>query len=105
MCNNWLPHLKFHIVGEFGKNGWIKILAKKVWQMNTVDVERFCELNVCGFNPIEVFAEILVCCLGQKCLLFSILKRCLYSQENFGGTLDDCKKHGGLAQRIFPCLR
>ena len=34
----------------------------------TVDVERFTRLNVCGFNPTEVFAEILSHCLGQKCL-------------------------------------
>ena len=37
-------------------------------------------LNVHGFNPIEVFAEMLSCFLGQKCWLFSIIKeRRLYS--------------------------
>ena len=35
----------------------------------TVDVEKFAGLNVHGFNPTEVFTEILLDCLGQKCLL------------------------------------
>ena len=35
----------------------------------TVDVEEFAELNVHGFKPTEVFAEVLLCCLSQKCLL------------------------------------
>ena len=37
-------------------------------------MERFAGLNINGFNPIEVFAEIFSCFLGQKCLLFSIIK-------------------------------
>ena len=58
--------------------------------LNTVDRERFAGLNVRVFNPIKVFAEILLCCLGQKCLLFSILKeRHLYTWENFCGTLEN----------------
>ena len=45
-----------------------------------VDVERFTGLNVHGFSFIKVFVEILLCCLGQKYSLFSIIKeRCLYS--------------------------
>ena len=32
-------------------------------------MEIFAGLNVCGFNPTEVFAEILSRFLGQKCLL------------------------------------
>ena len=43
--------------------------------IHTVDVERFAGLNVHGFNPTEVFTEILSYCLGQKCLL---LKRGAY---------------------------
>ena len=35
-------------------------------------------------NPIDIFTEIFLCCLGQKCLLFSIIKqKCLYSQKIF----------------------
>ena len=41
---------------------------------NTVHGEKFAGLNVPVFNPIEVFVEILLCCLGQKCLLISIIK-------------------------------
>ena len=71
----------------------------------TVDGKKFAGLNVCGFNPIEVFAELLLHCLGQKCLLFSIIKkRCLYSQENFHGTLENHEKCKILAQQKFPCL-
>ena len=68
-----------------------------------VDMERFAGLNIHGFNPIEVFMEILPCCLGQKCLLYNIIKeRCLYSRKNFDNTLENCE---GLAQRIFPHLQ
>ena len=38
--------------------------------IDTIDVERFTELNVHGFNPTDVFMEILQHFLGQKCLLF-----------------------------------
>ena len=59
----------------------------------TVNGERFAGLNVRVFNTIEVFVEILLRCLGRKCLLFSIIKdRHLYSQENFHGTLENRKK-------------
>ena len=60
--------------------------------VHTVDMERFAGLNICGFNPIEILAETLLCCVGQKCLLFSIIKvSCLYSQEKFDGTLENCE--------------
>ena len=50
----------------------------------TIDVERFAGLNIHGFSLIEVFVEILSCCLGQKYSLFSIIKeRNLYSQKTF----------------------
>ena len=35
----------------------------------TIDVEKFAELNFRSFNPTEVFVEILLCFLSQKCLL------------------------------------
>ena len=54
----------------------------------TVDVERFTVLNIHGFNCIEVFAEIRLYCLSQKCLLFNVIKeRCLYSWKNLHSTL------------------
>ena len=60
----------------------------------TVDVERFAGLNVHSFNLIEVFAKILLRCLHQKCLLFSIIiKRgtYVYSWKSFCGTLETCE--------------
>ena len=71
-------------------------------------MERFAGLNVRRFNYIEVFAEILSHCLGQKCLaiLFSIIKeRCQYSREIFYGTFENHEKRKSLAQQIFPHLR
>ena len=82
---------------------FVNRIAIKAWEtshenyipgisVHTVDMERFAGLNICGFNPIEILAEILLCCIGQKCLLFSIIKvRCLYSQEKFDGTLENCE--------------
>ena len=66
-------------------------------------MERFAGLNICGFNPTEVFVEILSHCLSQKYLLFK--ERCFYSQKNFHGTLENCGKFEILAQRIFPHLQ
>ena len=60
--------------------------------MNTVNVERFTGLNINGFNPIEVFVEVLLRCLGQKCLFSVIKERCLYSQENLHDTLENHEK-------------
>ena len=58
----------------------------------TVDVERFTGLNIRSFNPPKVFAEILLRCLGQNCLLLHIIKeRCLYSWKNFHGILEIMK--------------
>ena len=66
---------------------------------HTVDGERFAGLNVCVFNPIEVFTEMLSRFLGQKCLLFSIIKKALiYSQENFHSTIENGEKCECLAQ-------
>ena len=51
--------------------------------LNTIDRERFAGLNAWVYNPIKVFTETFSRCLGQKCLLFSIIKeRHLYSREN-----------------------
>ena len=53
----------------------------------TVDGERFTGLNICGFSAIKAFTEIVLHCLGHKCLLFSTVKeRHLYSRKNFCGT-------------------
>ena len=56
----------------------------------TVDGERFARLNIRDFSAIEVFAEILLRCLGHKqCISthFSKIKeRHLYSRKNFRGT-------------------
>ena len=72
----------------------------------TVDGERFAGLNVHIFNPIEVFAEILSRCLGQKCLLLSLIKeRHVYSQKIFCSTLENHEKSESLAQRIFLRLQ
>ena len=71
-----------------------------------MDVERFAGLNVHDFSLIKVFAEILSLCLGQKYLLFSVIKeRHLYSWKNFHGTLENCEKCESVAQQIFPRLR
>ena len=66
--------------------------------VSTVGVERSTALNVHGFNPIEVFAEISSHYFGQKCLLFSIIKeRYLYSRINFHGFP---KNHGNLESLV-----
>ena len=66
------------------------LYANNLMMIATIDGERFAGLNVHVFNPIEVFTEILSCCLGQKCLLFIIIKeRHLYSWENFCDTLEN----------------
>ena len=63
--------------------------------IDTVDVERFAELNVYGFNPTEVFMEILLHFLGQKRLLF---REVLIFIENFHGTLENHKN-----EKVQPC--
>ena len=66
--------------------------AKVNMYIYTLDMERFAGLNILGLGPIKVFAEMLSLCLGQACSLFSIIKqRCLYSQKNFHGTLENCE--------------
>ena len=52
----------------------------------TVDVEKFAGLNVHGFNPTEVFTEILSNFLSQKCLLLNFLREALI----FTGKLSRC---------------
>ena len=37
----------------------------KPFVLNTINMERFAELIICGFNPMKLFAEILLQCLGQ----------------------------------------
>ena len=65
-------------------------------------MERFAGLNIHGFSPIKVFAEILLCCLGHNCSLFSTIKeRCLYSQKNFYGTLENRENAKFLPSKSF----
>ena len=58
---------------------------------NTVDVERFAGLNICGLNRTEVFMETLPHYLGQKWLL---LRRGAYIHKNSHGALENHKKLG-----------
>ena len=67
ICNPCI-YLAFIYLQSFQNNHTHNVHTKAI----TVDVERFAGLNVCCFNPIEVFMEILSHCLGQKCLLSSI---------------------------------
>ena len=69
----------------------------------TVDGERFAGLNIRSFSFIKVLKEILSCCLGHKCPLFSTIKeRYLNSRKNSHGTPENREKHKSLAQQIFP---
>ena len=45
-----------------------------VLYIHTVNGERFAGLNIRSFDPTEVFTEMLSRCLGQRCLLFSIVQ-------------------------------
>ena len=40
----------------------------------TVDGEKFTGLNIHGFSAIKVFTEILLRCLGHKCLLYTVVQ-------------------------------
>ena len=72
----------------------ISITVMVIMTMNTVDGERFTGLNIRGFSAIKVFTEILSCCLGHKCSLFSTTKvRCLYSWKNVRGILLETVKN------------
>ena len=74
-------------------------LSTQTYLICIVDLERFARLNIRSFNPIEVFTEILLHCLHQKCLLFGITKeKCLYSWEKVHGTLEKHEKRESLAQ-------
>ena len=79
----------------------------KYWEKQyNVDMERFIELNICGFNPTGVSTEILSHCLAISAHYFSIIKeRWLYSRKNLRGTLENSEKRESLAQRIFPYLQ
>ena len=57
----------------------------KPFVLSTVNMERFAELIICGFNPMKLFAEILLQCLGQQCLLFNYIAK-KYSPGNFAAT-------------------
>ena len=65
-------------------------------------MERFA---IRSFSLIEVFADILLRCLGQKYSLCNIIKeRGLYSWKNFRDALENRETCKSLAQRIFPRL-
>ena len=69
--------------------------------INAVDVERFARLNICGFKPIEVFAELLSYCLGKRYLLFSLIKeRNLYLWKQFRGSPENHENSESLAPRL-----
>ena len=68
----------------------------------TVKVEKFAGLNIRGFSAIKFFTEIISRCIGHQCLFVPIAKNL---QENFHGTLKNCKNYESLAQQIFPRLR
>ena len=64
----------------------------ETWLLYTIDMERFAEQNIQGFSAIKIFMDIVLHCLGHKCLLFSTInERHLYSQKNFCGTLKTVK--------------
>ena len=66
----------------------------------TVGVKKFAGSNFCGFNPTEVFMDILSCFLARSAYYLRVAL--IYSQENFCGALESCES---LAQRIFLCLQ
>ena len=68
------------------------------------DRERFAGLNIRSFSPTKFSQEYFHGSMasGVYYLTIAIYK---YSRENFHGTLKNCENRGGLAQRIFPCLR
>ena len=70
----------------------------------TIDGERCARLNVHVFNPIEVFAEILLHCLSHRYLLFSIINERHIFLGNFSGILENHEKHNCSAQQKFTCL-
>ena len=79
--------------GKFWKTGTLRLNLGAFQDFTiatTVDEERFTGQYVHISNPYEAFTETLLHFLGQKCLLFSIIKeRHLYSWENFCGTLEN----------------
>ena len=78
-------------------------LLYELW--NTVNMERFAGLNICGFGLMnsKFFMGILSWSLSHHCLLFNYSYK--YSRENYCGTLKNHKNPISLAQRIFPCLQ
>ena len=57
------------------------IYTQYVGLRHIIDVEKFTGLNICSFKPIKVFTEILLCCLGQKCSLFSYKEEILFTAK------------------------
>ena len=70
---------------------------------NTVDVERFAGLKICGFSPMKIFWQEYFCgALASGVYYLTIAQ---YSQENSHGTLTNRENCKNLAQRVFPHLQ
>ena len=69
-------------------------------------MEIFAGIHIHGFNPTEGFAETLLCCFGQKCLLLFIIikERHLYTWKKIHSTLENHENCKSLAQWIFSRL-
>ena len=75
-------------------------------QRYAVDVERFVGLNDRSFNSIKAFVEIFSHCLGQKCSLFSVIKKSqLCSQKIFFGTLKSAKVQPSESFHIYGTVQ
>ena len=62
-------------------------------------MERFAGLNICSFNPTEVFVEILLHCLAKSTYY---LRLALIYMEKFRSTLINRENRESLVQLIFP---
>ena len=84
----------------------LESLAIESWLQRCTTVSITC-LNVSGFIPIKPFTEIILCCLGQKCLLFSIIKGShIHSRKNFCNTFENHEKcNKNLEKWIFSRLQ
>ena len=86
---------ELHVNVRLNQTMILTILQNIQWC--TIDVERFAGLNVCGFNATEVFAEIVLHCLGQKCK-----ERHLHSWKIFAVLLKTVKTAKIYPSESFP---
>ena len=81
---------------SFNESGNLTVTIIFTMTLITVDMQKFAGLDFHGFNPTEVFAEMLSCFLSQKCLL---RKSGAYIHgKNFHGTLENCENLESLTQ-------